>query len=258
MAIRRSDREVITAPRVPWEKLCRYVAAEFELGEHVSCEGPTGSGKSVLMRGLLMEIAATLDVPTGGTTRPVRISALGIKNTDKTLAGFGWPRITKLADWPPGYGEEHVLAWPRYGTASSAAKLHAEFFRPVLDQIKNGGPGIAYIDEVAYFAEKPPDGLGLGNQLNQFWIMARSDHVSLWGATQRPTRVPRAMWSEASWMFLFRPEDEEDHKTLAERSGQKQLVLDVLPTLDDHEFLMLRRRGGGREGRIAVVSQVSM
>ncbi len=253
------NREPITVPREPWEKVCQYVAQEFNLGEHVSCEGPTGSGKSVLMRGLLLEIAATMEVPVqGGTHRPVRITALGIKNTDKTLAGFGWKRITDLKDWPPGYGEEHVLAWPKYGTASTAAGLHTAFFRPVLDQIKNGGPGIVYIDEVAYFSETPPDGLGLRNLLNQFWIMARSDHVSLWGATQRPTRVPRAMWSEASWMFLFRAEDEEDLKTLAERSGQKQLVLDVLPTLDDHEFLMLRRRGGGRDGRVAIISQVEL
>jgi hypothetical protein len=53
---------------------------------------------------------------------------------------------------------------------------------------------------------------------------------------------------------IFRPEDEEDLKRVAQLSGQKALVLDVVPQLDTHEFLLLRRR----PERWAVVSQVEL
>lgn len=72
-------------------------------------------------------------------------------------------------------------------------------------------------------------------------------------ATQRPVAVPRLMWDSSSWFFLFRPEDEDDLKRIAQLSGFKELALDIVPRLDMHEFLMLRRR----PDRIAVISQVT-
>lgn len=186
--------------------------------------------------------------------RPVRVSILAASPRDKTLSALGWPRVTKPEEWPPGYGEEHVLVWPIYGNPSTAAERQAKFFRPILEEIITSGNQIVYVDEAAYFEEKPPDGLGLGGLLGQFWYISRKQGVSLMAATQRPVRVSRSMWSEPYWLFIFRPEDEDDLKRVAELSGSKQLVLDVVPDLDTHEFLMLRRR----PERLAVVSQVEL
>ena len=62
------------------------------------------------------------------------------------------------------------------------------------------------------------------------------------------------MWSEPYWLLMFRPQDDEDLKVLADRSGQRDLVRDVLPTLGAHEFLLLRRR----PDEFAVISQVEL
>ena len=80
----------------------------------------------------------------------------------------------------------------------------------------------------------------------------RASGISVVASTQRPRRVPIAMWSEPYWLVIFRPDDEEDLKRVAQLSGQKALVLEIVPQLDAHEFLMLRRR----PEQMAVVSQV--
>lgn len=62
------------------------------------------------------------------------------------------------------------------------------------------------------------------------------------------------MWSEPYWLLIFRPEDEDDLKRVAQLSGSKQLVLETVPTLGPHEFLLLRRR----PERVAFVSEVQL
>lgn len=247
---------VEAVPRVAWEQVRDYFATQHQLGEHVAIEGPTGSGKSVLALSLLEARGRR----TTTNKRPVSIAILAVKPRDRTLAAMvtagkksgQWKRLTKAEEWPPPFGSEHVIVWPGYGNPSSATGRQRAVFQPVLQEIMASGNQIVYIDETAYFEEPYPNGLGLAPLLNQFWYLSRSNGVSLVAATQRPRRVSRSMWSEPFWLFLFRPEDEEDLKRVAQLSGRKQLVMEVLPTLDTHEFLMLRRR----PKQLAVVSQV--
>lgn len=250
MATRRMEEPTETVPRVPWASVRGYFAANHELGEHVAIEGPTGSGKSVLALSLLLARGERTTV----NGRPVSITIMAVKPRDRTLSALGWRRMTDLKDWPPPYGDEQVILWPSYGDPSTVAARQRRVFEPALREIMQSGNQIVYIDEVAYFEQKPPDGLDLGALLTQYWFMSRAVGVSLMGATQRPTRVSRSMWSEPYWLFIFRPEDEDDLKRVAELSGSKRLVLDVVPRLGTHEFLMLRRR----PERIAVISQVEM
>lgn len=243
----------IEVERYPWAEVCEYFANEHKLGEHVSVEGPTGSGKSLLSVLLLLERGKR------GTRdgRPTSIVALCDKPRDDTiqiLLRAGWPRKTTLADWPPKYGEEQLVLWPVYGDPETVAKRQRAIFGPALREMFSAGGQIVYIDEAEYFSEPPPDGLAFKSILNQYWGKARASELTLFATTQRPVAVPRKMWSEPYWMFIFRPEDEDDLKRVAELSGSKQLVLDVVPTLDTHEFLMLRRR----PVRLAAISQVEL
>lgn len=253
----RSSSESVQVERWPWENVCQYFAKNFKLNtregnaEHVATEGPNGSGKSILMLALLMEVGSTRKTKDG---RPINITIFVDAPRDKTMSGLGWPIIRKLDQWPPAYGEEQVLVWPPYGTdLKTVAERQRAIFQPIMNEIYSTGNQILYIDEAAYFAERPPDGLGLSAQLNHYWRQSRKLAVSLWAGTQRPVNVPRNMWTEPYWLFLFRPEDDEDLKVIADRSGQKDLVREVLPQLGAHEFLMLRRR----PERLAVVSQVT-
>ena len=235
----------------PWPQVRDYFALNHKQGEHVSAEGPNGSGKTTLMLELLIERGQR----RAANGRPAHVTILETKRRDKTmegLLGLGWKRITRIDEWPPAYGEEHVVVWPPAGDLRTRADRMKAFFETVLAEIDESGAQILYIDEAATFSLPKPDGFGFRGYLNNYWKESRSNGISLFAGTQRPVDVPRPMWSEPYWLFLFRPEDEDDLKRVAELSGSKQLVLEVLPQLDHHQFLMLRRR----PERIAVVSEV--
>ena len=251
MAVRNREPETVT--RAPWDEVRDYFAREHKLGEHVSIEGPTGSGKTLLGLLLLEERGKRSTV----NKRPVHITVMVNKNRDATtqlLINAGWPRIRDLREWPPPYGSEQVVLWPSYGDPETVALRQRQIFGPALREIFASGNQIAYIQEAQYFSDPPPDGLGLRGTLTRIWGEARSSGLTMFADTQRPVAVPVKMWTEPYWLFLFRPEDEDDLKIVAARSGRKQLVLDVLPTLGTHEFLMLRRR----PEQLAVISQVEL
>lgn len=214
-------------------------------GEHVSLVGPTGGGKSTLG----LEICRMIGSRKGRDGRPSRVTIFATKTRDTTLAKMsrhGWPVIKK---WPPKYGEEHNIVWPKGGKdAEQRAARQRVVFRPLLSAIFQEGGQAVYIDEASYFERPQPNGLGLSASLEQIWGEARSNKLTLIAGTQRPRYVTRSMWSEPSWVFIIRPEDEEDLKRVAQLSGRKHEVLEIVDRLGGFEFLCVQRQRNGRRG----------
>jgi energy-coupling factor transporter ATP-binding protein EcfA2 len=205
-------------------------------GEHVSIVGQTGSGKSVLGLSLCKIIATRM----GTDRRPTRVVVFGTKPRDDTLTSLGWPVVKR---WPPSYGQEHCIVWPRGGTAETRKTIQRNAFRPLLNAIYHEGGQTLCIDEAGYFEDPYPEsGLGLGGIMKEFWGSARSLKLTLIAGTQRPRHVTRSMWSEPSWVFIFAPDDEDDLRRVAEMSGAKEQVLEIAPQLGGHEFLCVRRQ----------------
>ncbi len=233
--------------RVPWEALAEMIRTDHEQGQHIAVVGPTGSGKTVLC----VELARVIGDRRADDGRPSRVVALGTKPRDRSLSALrsaGWPVIKK---WPPSYGQEHVIVWPKYGDPDTAKERQARVFRALLRQIFSEGGQTIYIDEVATFTEPPPEGLGLRALVSEYFTVARGLDISLIAGTQRPRNVPRAMWSEPVYVFIFTPDDMDDLKRVAELSGRKAQVLEIVPQLEEHEFLLVCRRGR-RKGMVAV------
>jgi energy-coupling factor transporter ATP-binding protein EcfA2 len=229
--------------RLAWRDLAALFYREHEQGEHVATVGPTGSGKSTLV----LELAKIRARRAGS-----HVVILATKKRDRTLAALGWPRISR---WPPDYGQRHVLVWPDYGDPQTVGYRQAKVFGPLLRAIFDEGGWTVVIDEEAYFETKPPDGLGLRSVIGRYWSEARSNDLTLIAGTQRPRHVVRSMWSEPKWVFIFRPDDEDDLKRVAQLSGAKTEVLAIVPQLDDYEFLLVRRRGKQRDLIISKVEQ---
>lgn len=224
---------------VRWEKFIPIFSSNHKQGEHVAIVGQTGSGKSVLGLSLCKVIARR----RGRDGRPTRVVVLGTKPRDDTMKALvgDWPIVKK---WPPSYGQEHCIVWPRGSTPDKMVARQRATFRPLLDTIYHEGGQTLYIDEAGHFETPPPKGLGLETTMEQYWTSARSLKVTLIAGTQRPRHVSRSMWSEPSWIFIFAPDDEDDLRRVAELSGAKNSVLSVAAALGPHEFLCVRRQRG--------------
>jgi hypothetical protein len=223
-----------------WEQFQAMFAEGYEEGEHVSLVGPTGSGKSVTG----VELIKIIGARRAHDRRPARVIVLADKPRDDTIMALhkdGWPIIK---EWPPSYGQEHAIIWPR----TADEKTQRNIFRPVLDAVYQEGGQTVYIDEAAYFSDPAPDGLGLRAKLGKFWRAARSNKAAVVAGTQRPCAVPRLMWSEPSWVLIFAVEDEDDLKRVAQLSGRPLAVWNCVPNLGGHEFMCIRRQRGGSRG----------
>lgn len=224
-----------------WERFQAVFAREHRQGEHVAIVGKTGSGKSVLE----LELAKIIARRRTRSGRPSSVTVLATKPRDDTVTALGWPVLKK---WPPAYGEEANIVWPKARTASTAARDQRRVLGPLLDEIYQEGGQTVCIDEAAYFERPLPKGLGLGATMEQYWSSARSLKLTLVAATQRPRKVSVSMWSEPTWLFVFYVKDRDDLKRVADLSGMREEVTELVPRLGGFEFLCIRRHADGREG----------
>lgn len=223
-------------------------------GEHIAIVGVNGSGKTQLGLALCQIIGAH----RASDGRPARVVILNHKPRDSTVSRIQtkteWQTIK---EWPPSYGEEHCVIWPRASTASKASQLHRAVFLPVMDRIYVEGGQAVYVPEAAYFERARPHGLGMSGTMEQFWSSARSNEITLISDTQRPRQVTRLMWSEPKWVFIFHIHDRDDVKRVAEVSGNELAVWNIVPKLGRYEFLCVRRQEGDRGLYVSRVSDVT-
>lgn len=221
---------------LPWEDFEYIFARTYKPGQHIAIVGPNGSGKTKLGLRLCKVIGAR----PAKDGRPSRVVVLQYKPQDSTVQEEipDWPVIKK---WPPRYGEEHCVIWPKAPSASQAARLHRAVFAPVLDRIYVEGGQTVYIPEAAYFERAQPAGLGLSGTMEQFWGTARSGKLTCISDTQRPRRVTLLMWTEPKWVVVYRLRSRDDVKHVADLTGAPEVVWAVVPKLRAHECLIIQR-----------------
>lgn len=242
----REDATPITV--VEWPAFAEFFARTHRQGEHVSIVGPNGSGKSVLG----LELCKLIGTRTGRDRRPEHVVVFATKPRDRTVSALGWPVVK---EWPPGYGQEHVVVWPRPRDPQTRAAAQRRVFGPIMRAIYHEGGQTVFIDEAAYFERPLPNGLGLGPTMDEYWMSARALDLSLIAGTQRPRMVTRSMWSEPAWVFIFRIDDHDDMRRVAELGGGRRELADAIERLGGHEFLVVHRpRGSGRELYVSRVS----
>lgn len=226
-------------PRVPWDAF--FQRWTWNQGEHLTIVGPTGTGKSTLMRALLQK-----RYEAGGA-----VCVFGTKTEDRTLST--WLRedgLTRVESWPPRWpgrwwdrprGNEwthKVMLWPRIKSTADVRALGPTFGH-ALDEMFVARRWCVAIDELWYQSAE----MGLDHELKSWWSQGRSAGLTLVGATQRPVDIPLLAYNSATHLFLF---GDNDRRNLDRVSGLGGLppaeITRIMESLPFHDVLYVNTR----------------
>ena len=217
--------------RVEWAEFAEQL--DVRAGEHVTIVGPTGRGKSTLA----LEVAARRPYIAWLATKPRddsmrrQLRAAGYKITAGHIPAYTvaprfalWPSMRSIAD------TSHQRA-----TISNA-----------LDRLFQQGNRLVVVDETHYVSEV----LRQSAALKILWQQGRSTGVGLLANFQRPAWVPRDAYSNATHLFLFGTNDEQDARALGGIGGiSSKAIRQAVMTLasneqDRHAFCYINTRTG--------------
>lgn len=223
-----------TLPVVDWDT---FVSQHFDWrqGEHVTMIGPTGSGKTSLALEIL----------------PMReyVIAYGTKPKDETLDKLvkGGPRserwkLVRTFDKMPRVPElaKRIVFWPKYADLYAGPRQTWEISQSLNAAFVQGG-WCLFIDETYWFSDE----MKLDRWLKALWTQGRSIGLTLVAGTQRPVDIPLLAYSQATHLFFWRDNDENNLKRIRGLNGlNARVVHATVSTLAPHTVLYVNTRTG--------------
>ncbi len=201
----------------------QFMESHWRLGQHIGVIAPTGSGKSWIVRDLLLMKKHAAVVATKSKD----------KTLDKYVSEDGFSRIEK---WPPEWYQSHVLVWKKAKQLGDYAPQQILIYTVMNDLYQRGGY-VLYFDDLYYVAET----LRLKGAVQMLYTQVRSGGVSLIASMQRPRWVPLEAVSQSTYLLVGQIRDEYDIERAAGGMGigKKKLQAAILE-LSEYEFLLLQ------------------
>jgi energy-coupling factor transporter ATP-binding protein EcfA2 len=203
--------------KITYNDFLNLMHRKWKLGQHIGVIGPTGSGKTFIVRDLL--------------SLKKHAVAIGTKSKDKTLEAY---EFTRRETWPPEWNEHHILLWKKPKNLGDYREQQALVYLTMNDLYKRGGYAL-YFDDLYYVAIT----LNLKRPVQMLYTQVRSQGVSIIASMQRPAWVPLEAVSQATYLTIFKIRSRLDVERAADGMGcdRKELML-AIGALEEYEFLL--------------------
>lgn len=218
--------------RVPWSVLGPSFIKEWgrprgkDEPEHLQVLGPTGSGKGVFLRDILLERQRR---------RSSHMVFLATKPADKTTLSMGWPIVD---NWREVTQYEQVIYWPRTNKLGTARKEYQRAkVMELLDRLWHPDSNTVLIwDELGRAEKLGPD---VRETAEMYFTEGRSLGIANVFGKQRTQGVTRDATANTDWKVSFQMADQADAERTAELFGPKRQFTPVLQSLDRENFEFL-------------------
>lgn len=178
-----------------------------KIGTRAILAGKTGCGKTTLAKQFLLHYMVK-GIPS--------IIAIDPKGTF-TLPGTVVTTPEELGDYA---NEEQLIIYRP--NINNTAEQDLDAYNRICKYVLLRGNTVWYCDESFALA---PDGIRYPEYLRPLYTRGREFNVTAIGATQRPARIPREMYTEATNFYLFMLKALSDRQRMAEMMGPKALIM---------------------------------
>lgn len=212
LVVYESEHSDLYVVGLDWDsEFLPWFSYRWEPGHHVALVGPTGTGKTTLMVGVLplRRYVIALD-PKGGDSTLQRLLDVGFVPSD-------WPpneEIRKQIE--EGYPAQLIVG-SRLLSTEQLPELRRQVALALRDSFNERGWTV-YIDELQIVADRRF--MNLGGSVERNLIAARDRKVSMVMSFQRPANVPRAASEMATWFIVLYTRDRDTVDRLAEMAGR--------------------------------------
>jgi hypothetical protein len=227
-----ASSDVPRIERVPWSELCPGFIETWgrprgkNEPEHLQVLGPSGSGKGVFLRDVLLERARR---------RGSHMVFIATKPADKTTLSMGWPVVD---DYRGVLQNEQVIFWPRTTKIGAARKeyLRAKVY-DLLGHLWHPEANLVVIwDELGRAEKLGPD---VRETAEMYFTEGRALGITNVYGKQRTQGVIRDATANTDWKATFQMSDLADTERTAELFGPKRQFVPVIQSLDREKFEFL-------------------
>lgn len=197
---------------------------------HHSIIAQTRAGKSYLARYGILD-----------TCKYDRVLFIDAKGDDPTIVGLGqevtrFPRRVKRIRREFLQDETKARQnWFRL-VCSEDTDIARQQVHEALDLVYREGNWIVVIDELRYVTDKRDPGLGLESLWNRLIFRGGSRGIGVVSLTQEPRWVPGAFYTQSSFYWFSRIEDEVAMKRISE-IGSSRALLPILTRIPRHHWI---------------------